>query len=76
MNVNNGLKISPFKEASKNNEDTELLYLTKYLLLISKNEPDFSKLNHSVSVENLDVLTRRNGRNIQLASYGRSKQIL
>lgn len=47
LNVNNGLQIQPFKEASKNNEDTELFYLTKYLLLIATFEDDFTKLNHS-----------------------------
>lgn len=47
LNPGNGLQIEPFKEASKNNDDTELLYLTKYLLLLAENEPDFSELNHS-----------------------------
>lgn len=46
LNPSNGLLIHPFKEASKNNDDTELIYLTKYLLLIANNEEDFSKLNH------------------------------
>lgn len=46
LNPHNGLLIHPFKEASKNNDDTELIYLTKYLLLIANNEDDFSKLNH------------------------------
>lgn len=47
LNVKNGLQIQPFKEASKNNEDTELFYLTKYLLLIATFEDDFTTLNHS-----------------------------
>lgn len=47
LNPGNGLQIQPFKEASKNNDDTELIYLTKYLLLIAENEKDFSSLNHS-----------------------------
>mmetsp|Transcript_9873 Transcript_9873/g.10953 ORF Transcript_9873/g.10953 Transcript_9873/m.10953 type:complete len:677 (-) Transcript_9873:104-2134(-) len=47
LNPNNGLQIQPFKEALKNrNDDKELFYLTKYLLMIAKDEPDFSALNH------------------------------
>lgn len=47
LNPKNGLKIQPFKEASKNNDDTELFYLTKYLLLIASTENDFTTLNHN-----------------------------
>jgi hypothetical protein len=50
LNAENGLQVTPFKEALKNrHEDKELFFLTKYLLIIAKDEEDFSVLNHMVS---------------------------
>jgi HAD-superfamily hydrolase (TIGR02245 family) len=47
LNPENGLQVTPFKEALKNrHEDKELFFLTKYLLIIAKDEEDFSVLNH------------------------------
>jgi len=47
LNIGNGLKIKPFKEALNNrNDDKELFYLTKYLLIIAAEEPDFTNLDH------------------------------
>lgn len=46
MNPQNGLKIKPFREASKNRtKDKELLKLSRYLKAISK-LPDLSVLDH------------------------------
>jgi len=46
MNPENGLKIRPFRNApTEGAKDEELLHLTNYLLLI-KDEPDLSSLNH------------------------------
>jgi len=47
MNPQSGLKIPAFKNASENRGDRELLWATRYLLLIA-NEPDFSSLDHSL----------------------------
>jgi len=48
LNRKNGLKIKPFKKALKHRQDDkELFYLTKYLLMIAHSEPDFAKLDHS-----------------------------
>jgi hypothetical protein len=47
LNPKNGLAIVPYKDASRlRDDDLELMYLTKYLLLISKEESDFTALNH------------------------------
>lgn len=49
LNPKNGLAITPYKDASKQRQDDlELMYLTKYLLLIAKEEKDFSLLNNKV----------------------------
>ncbi|KAH8917436.1 ubiquitin family proteint [Atractiella rhizophila] len=47
MNPKQGLKISAFKNARQNVDDRELLYLAKYLLLISGNE-SFNGLDHNL----------------------------
>lgn len=48
LNPLNGVHISPYKEsATATLPDTELQYLTKYLMLIAETEPDFTKLPHS-----------------------------
>lgn len=49
LNPQSGLKISPYKNSQTTNvrsTDRELLYLMRYLSLISS-EPDFSTLNHN-----------------------------
>jgi len=47
LNPQNGLKISPFKDALQSRQtDRELFYLTQYLILISR-LPSFSLLDHS-----------------------------
>ena len=48
LNPQNGIHISPYKESSTSLlPDTELQYLTKYLMLIAETESDFTKLPHS-----------------------------
>lgn len=48
LNPLNGIHISPYKEsATATLPDTELQYLTKYLMLIAETESDFSRLPHS-----------------------------
>jgi HAD-superfamily hydrolase (TIGR02245 family) len=46
LNQGNGIHILPYKESSVSPPDTELLYLTKYLMLIAHTESDFSALPH------------------------------
>jgi len=54
MNPGNGLKIKPFKNApTESHKDFELLHLTKYLMLLLKNESDYSVLDHNKWVEYL-----------------------
>ena len=66
MNPNEGLRITPFKNAPITRAtDRELYNLKNYLRLIAKNEPDFTSLDHSkwkdYCKKNLDSSDTGNG---------------
>lgn len=46
LNPGNGIHILPYKESSVNPGDTELVYLTRYLMMIADSESDFTTLQH------------------------------
>lgn len=46
LNPGNGIHILPYKESSINPGDTELVYLTRYLMMIADTENDFAALPH------------------------------